>query len=66
MSFNICAFGICSWANSALVLNKNEVEHLLELKGILGKQKITKDIIPESGLFRHDYAKAMGLLIKIY
>ena len=48
MSFNICAFGICSWANSALVLNKNEVEHLLELKGILGKKKSQKTLFQKA------------------
>ena len=64
-SFNICAFGMGWWPNSAFVLNKNEVEHLSELKCILGTQKIT-DIIPESGLQWHDYAKAMGRLIKVY
>ena len=48
-SFNICAFGMGWWPNSAFVLNKNEVEHLPQLKCILGTQKIT-DFIPENGL----------------
>ena len=38
-SFNICAFGMGWWPNSAFVLNKNEVEHLPQLKCILGTQK---------------------------
>ena len=56
ISFHISVFGICWWQNSAFVLNKTEVEHLSELKCILGTQKIT-DIIPENGICWHDYAK---------
>ena len=56
ISFHISVFGICWWQNSAFVLNKTEVEHLSELKCILGTQKIT-DIIPENGICGHDYAK---------
>ena len=50
ISFKICAFGICWWPNSAYLLNKNEVEHLSELKCILGMQKIT-DFIPEMNYY---------------
>ena len=58
---------MCIWNMlvAKLVFNKNEVEHLSQLKCKPGTPKIA-DIIPENGLFWHDYAKSIGRLIKEY